>query len=102
MAAKGGAWAAYLNAGQVCTSAERFYVMRDVYDDYLREFVDYTESLVLGDPLDPDTDIGPMVSARQREKVATQVERAVAAGRGAGDRRDAVRTGRATSSRPRS
>jgi acyl-CoA reductase-like NAD-dependent aldehyde dehydrogenase len=64
----------------VCTSAERFYVMRDVYDDYLREFVDYTQSLVLGDPLDPDTDIGPMVSARQREKVATQVERAVAAG----------------------
>ena len=80
VAAKGGAWAAYLNAGQVCTSAERFYVMRDVYDDYLREFVDYTESLVLGDPLDPDTDIGPMVSARQREKVANQVERAVAAG----------------------
>ena len=80
VAARGGAWAAYLNAGQVCTSAERFYVMRDVYDDYLREFVDYTESLVLGDPLDPDTDIGPMVSARQREKVAGQVEQAVAAG----------------------
>ena len=35
---------------------------------------------MLGDPLDPNTDIGPMVSARQREKVATQVERAVAAG----------------------
>ena len=80
VAAKGGAWAAYLNAGQVCTSAERFYVMRDVYDDYVREFVDYTESLVVGDPLDPRTDVGPMVSARQREKVAGQVERAVAAG----------------------
>ena len=58
----GGAWAAYLNAGQVCTSAERFYVMDEVYDDYVREFVDYTESLVLGDPLDPRTDVGPMVS----------------------------------------
>jgi acyl-CoA reductase-like NAD-dependent aldehyde dehydrogenase len=80
VAAQGGAWAAYLNSGQVCTSAERFYVMRDVYDDYLREFVAYTESLVLGDPLDPRTDIGPMVSARQRNKVAAQVERAVAAG----------------------
>jgi acyl-CoA reductase-like NAD-dependent aldehyde dehydrogenase len=80
VAAKGGAWAAYLNSGQVCTSAERFYVMRDVYDDYLREFVAYTESLVVGDPLDPRTDIGPMVSARQRDKVAGQVERAVAAG----------------------
>jgi len=80
VAARGGAWAAYLNAGQVCTSAERFYVMRDVYDDYLREFVGYTESLVVGDPLDPQTDIGPMVSARQREKVAAQLERAVGAG----------------------
>jgi acyl-CoA reductase-like NAD-dependent aldehyde dehydrogenase len=80
VAAKGGAWAAFLNAGQVCTSAERFYVMREVYDDYLREFVDYTESLVVGDPFDPRTDIGPMVSARQRDKVTAQVERAVAAG----------------------
>ncbi len=80
VAAKGGAWAAYLNAGQVCTSAERFYVMRDVYDDYVSEFVDYTRSLVVGDPLDPTTDIGPMVSAGQRDKVVAQVERAVEAG----------------------
>jgi acyl-CoA reductase-like NAD-dependent aldehyde dehydrogenase len=80
VAAKGGAWAAYLNAGQVCTSAERFYVMEPVYDDFVREFVSYTESLVVGDPRDPGTDIGPMVSARQRDKVAAQVEEAVSAG----------------------
>ena len=42
VAAKGGAWAAFLNSGQVCTSAERFYVLDDVYDDYLSAFVDYT------------------------------------------------------------
>ena len=40
VAARGGAWAAYLNAGQVCTSAERFYVHESVYDDYLEAFVD--------------------------------------------------------------
>jgi acyl-CoA reductase-like NAD-dependent aldehyde dehydrogenase len=80
VAAKGGAWAAFLNAGQVCTSAERFYVMEPVYEDYVAAFVDYTKSLRVGDPLDPETDIGPMVSARQREKVAAQVEAAVAAG----------------------
>lgn len=80
VAARGGAWAAYLNAGQVCTSAERFYVLEEVYDDYVQEFVAYTESLVLGDPLDARTDVGPMASATQREKVAAQVERAVAAG----------------------
>jgi len=80
VAAKGGAWAAFLNAGQVCTSAERFYVDKALFDDYLAAFVDYTEGLVLGDPLDPKTDVGPMVSAAQREKVEAQVEAAVGAG----------------------
>jgi len=80
VAARGGAWAAFLNAGQVCTSAERFYVHESVYEDYLREFSDYTRSLVVGDPLDPRTDVGPMVSAAQREKVRAQVGAAVDAG----------------------
>ncbi len=80
IAARGGAWAAFLNAGQVCTSAERFYVMKDVYDDYVSAFVDHTRTLVLGDPFDAATDVGPMVSAPQRQKVVDQVEAAVAAG----------------------
>ena len=80
VAARGGAWAAYLNAGQVCTSAERFYVMEPVYDDFLQAFVDHTDTLVVGDPLDPATDIGPLVSAGQRERVSAQVEAAVSAG----------------------
>ena len=80
VAARGGAWAAYLNAGQVCTSAERFYVMEPVYDDFLNAFVAHTETLVVGDPLDPATDIGPLVSSGQRERVTAQVEAAVGAG----------------------
>jgi len=80
VAARGGAWAAFLNAGQVCTSSERFYVMEDVYDEYVSAFVEHTKSLVIGDPLDPKTDIGPMVSAIQRGKVVAQIEAAVAAG----------------------
>jgi acyl-CoA reductase-like NAD-dependent aldehyde dehydrogenase len=80
VAARGGVWAAFLNAGQVCTSAERFYVAREVYDDYLAAFVEHTRELVIGDPMDPATDIGPMVSAAQREKVVVQVAQAVEAG----------------------
>ena len=80
IAARGGAWAAYLNAGQVCTSAERFYVQREVYDDFVSAFVEHTRTLVVGDPMDAQTDMGPMVSAPQRAKVAAQVEAAVAAG----------------------
>jgi betaine-aldehyde dehydrogenase len=80
VAAQGGAWAAFLNAGQVCTSSERFYVVEDVYDDYLQAFVDHTETLVVGDPTDPSTDLGPMVSGRQRQKALDQVEAAVSSG----------------------
>ena len=80
VAAKGGAWAAYLNAGQVCTSAERFYVHESIYDDFLSAFVEQARSLRVGDPLDPSTDVGPMVSAPQRAKVEAQVEAAVSAG----------------------
>jgi acyl-CoA reductase-like NAD-dependent aldehyde dehydrogenase len=80
VAARGGAWAAYLNAGQVCTSAERFYVAREVYDDFLDAFVSHARELRVGDPLDPATDVGPMVSAAQRAKVEAQVEAAVTSG----------------------
>ncbi|MCB0860703.1 MAG: aldehyde dehydrogenase [Solirubrobacterales bacterium] len=80
VAARGGAWAAYLNAGQVCTSSERFYVMESVFDDYVNAFVEHTRSLVIGDPLESATDLGPMVSAIQRGKAVGQVEDAVASG----------------------
>jgi betaine-aldehyde dehydrogenase len=80
VAARGGAWAAFLNAGQVCTSAERFYVHADVYDDFLSEMVSYTDSLVVGDPLIEGTDLGPMVSGPQRDKVVAQVDAAREAG----------------------
>jgi len=80
VAARGGAWAAFLNAGQVCTSAERFYVAEEVYDDYVAAFVDHTRGLVLGDPFELATDIGPMVSDPQRAKVVAQLEAARASG----------------------
>jgi betaine-aldehyde dehydrogenase len=80
IAARGGAWAAFLNAGQVCTSAERFYVAEEVFDEYVEAFVEHTRGLVLGDPFDVATDIGPMVSDPQRAKVITQLEAATAAG----------------------
>ncbi len=80
VAARGGAWAAFLNAGQVCTSAERFYVAEELYDDYVSAFVEHTATLTLGDPFEVATDIGPMVSEPQRAKVVAQLEAANAAG----------------------
>jgi betaine-aldehyde dehydrogenase len=80
VAAPGAAWAAYLNAGQVCTSAERFYVLEPVFDEFVDRLVGVTKELRLGDPLDPDTDVGPMVAEVQRAKVEGQLEGAVRAG----------------------
>jgi betaine-aldehyde dehydrogenase len=80
IAARGGAWAAYLNSGQVCTSAERFYVMDEVYDDFVSAFVEHAGTLKLGDPLESTTDMGPMVNAPQRDKVVAQLDQAIGAG----------------------
>ena len=80
VAAKGAVWAAYLNTGQVCTSAERFYVVPQVYDDFVDAVVTETSKLVVGDPMRDDTDVGPMVRSVQRDKVEAQVAAASAAG----------------------
>ncbi len=80
VAAKGAVWAAYLNAGQVCTSAERFYVLGDVYDDFVDAFTAEAQRLVVGDPMEPSTDIGPMVRGAQRDKVEAQLAAATGSG----------------------
>ena len=80
VAAKGAVWAAYLNTGQVCTSAERFYVMPQVYDDFVDAFVSETSKLVVGDPMESETDIGPMVRGTQRDKVEAQLAAARSSG----------------------
>ena len=80
VAVKGAAWACYLNMGQVCTSAERFYVLDPVYDEFVDRFAAFTKTLRIGDPLGPDVDLGPMVSAAQREKLERKVTEAVQGG----------------------
>ena len=80
VAARGATWAAYLNTGQVCTSAERFYVLDAVYDDFVDAVVTQTSKIVVGDPMDASTDVGPMVRAVQREKVERQLDSAQRAG----------------------
>ena len=73
VAARGAAWACFLNMGQVCTSAERFFVVGKVFDEFVERFVAFTKTLRVGDPLGPDVDLGPMISAAQRDKVERKV-----------------------------
>jgi len=67
-------------AGQVCISVQRAFVHEDVWDDFLERFVAGARGLTLGDPLDPATDIGPMVDANAAGRTQRWVEEAVAMG----------------------
>jgi acyl-CoA reductase-like NAD-dependent aldehyde dehydrogenase len=80
VAARGAVWAAYLNTGQVCTSAERFYVLPSVYDDFVDAFVSEARKVVVGDPMDDATDVGPLVRGVQRDRVEAQLAAARDAG----------------------
>jgi betaine-aldehyde dehydrogenase len=66
--------------GQVCTSAERFYVVGKAFDEFVDRFVAFTKTLRIGDPLGPDVELGPMISAAQRDKVERKVADATARG----------------------
>jgi acyl-CoA reductase-like NAD-dependent aldehyde dehydrogenase len=59
----------FYNQGEACTSTARILVHDSVHDDFLARFARAAERLVVGDGLDPATDIGPMVDAAQRDKV---------------------------------
>lgn len=74
------ALAAFSFAGQRCTSIQRFIVERRVEDELRRALVTATESLGLGDPEKPETELGPLVSRTQRARIQAEIERAVAAG----------------------
>ena len=80
IAAQGAVWAACLNAGQVCTSSERLYVMSKVADDFVEASRSFVESLNIGDPMDRSTDLGPMINASGREKVERHVGEALEKG----------------------
>ncbi|WP_051367386.1 gamma-aminobutyraldehyde dehydrogenase [Hamadaea tsunoensis] len=79
-AAHGAVAASLINSGQDCTAATRAYVARPVFGAFVERVAELMGSVVLGDPTDPATDLGPLVSFAQRDRVAGFVERALAAG----------------------
>lgn len=79
-AARGAVWSAFMNAGQACSSTERVYVQRKVVERFTTRVVELTREIVMGDPLDADTEMGPMTTEDGARKVAAQVEEAVSKG----------------------
>lgn len=71
---------AFFNSGQSCCGVERIYVHQSLYPAFLEQFVELTRRYRLGNPLEPDTTLGPMVRARAADFVRGQVQEAEAAG----------------------
>ena len=71
---------AFSFAGQSCISVQRIYVQRAAYDDLLARLLPKVEALVVGDPLDETTDVGPLIDEGARDRVLEWIEEARAAG----------------------
>ncbi|NBC20440.1 MAG: aldehyde dehydrogenase family protein [Alphaproteobacteria bacterium] len=69
-----------MNNGQSCIAAKRFFVHGDIYEAFRERFVAGFEALTLGDPMQADTDIGPLAQREGREAVSGQVQRTLEAG----------------------
>jgi succinate-semialdehyde dehydrogenase/glutarate-semialdehyde dehydrogenase len=79
-AAETAARARNLNSGQSCIAAKRHIVVEEVYDEFVEGFVDEVKELVVGDPTDEDTDVGPQARGDLRDGLHEQVEASVEAG----------------------
>ena len=80
VASSAAVWGAFVNAGQACLSVERCYVHQSRYEEFLDACVAKTKQLHVGNGMDPQTDVGPMIHERQLRIVENQVEEARAQG----------------------
>ncbi len=67
----------YKNSGQYCYRISRIYVAREIFDDFLEEFILHSESLRVGHAQNPETDLGPLNNAEILARVERQVQRAL-------------------------
>src|SRR5436189_3774164 len=67
-------WSIYYSAGQSCEARSRVLVEQSLYDDFVSQFAAHAQSLKVGDPLDPETQMGSLISATHRDKVHSFVE----------------------------
>jgi acyl-CoA reductase-like NAD-dependent aldehyde dehydrogenase len=79
VAARGAAFGAFLNCGQVCAAAERFYVHAQVYDEFMERLVHFTRQIRVGNGLER-VDMGPLASKRELTRYLRILERATAQG----------------------
>jgi len=74
IASRGAVWGAFVNAGQACLSVERCYVHRSLYGPFLEACIRHTQQLRVGNGMDPEIEVGPLIHQRQLLNVEAQVE----------------------------
>jgi glyceraldehyde-3-phosphate dehydrogenase (NADP+) len=74
------AWGGFTNAGQTCISVQRVYVHDSIYDRFTKALVEKVEALKVGDPLDPDTDVGPVIDSANADRIEEWLDEAKEAG----------------------
>jgi succinate-semialdehyde dehydrogenase/glutarate-semialdehyde dehydrogenase len=74
VASSGAVWGAFVNSGQACLSVERCYVHRSLYNEFIEACVRKTKLLRMGNGIDPQTDVGPLIHERQLRNVEAQVD----------------------------
>jgi succinate-semialdehyde dehydrogenase/glutarate-semialdehyde dehydrogenase len=79
-AAKTAVTARMINNGQSCIAAKRFIIHKSVYDQFLERFVEGVKALRVGDPMNPETEVGPLATESIREELAAQVEKTIEMG----------------------
>jgi acyl-CoA reductase-like NAD-dependent aldehyde dehydrogenase len=80
VASSGTVWGAFVNAGQTCLSVERCYVHRSVYEKFVAACVEKTKQLRVGNGMDPETEVGPLIHEGQLRIVEQHVEDAQSRG----------------------
>lgn len=73
-AVNGSAWAIFHNQGQACIAGSRLVLHEKIADAFLEQFIPLARSIRLGNPLDPNTEMGPLTSAQHRERVLAYVD----------------------------
>jgi len=79
-AAEAAARGRFQNCGQSCISSKRFFVVKDVAEEFTQKFVEKAGKLKVGDPMDPTTDVGPMVRENQRILLEEQLQDSISKG----------------------
>ncbi|MBM7553376.1 aldehyde dehydrogenase family protein [Thalassobacillus pellis] len=71
---------AFAFSGQVCISAQRIYVHKSLYDSFLMAYIKKTEALVVGDPMNEETDFGPMINEEEAKRAKLWIDDAASKG----------------------